>query len=377
MAKTVRIPSRLYHKLYSNGKVDGDRLIAVFCMLKAGRDGEKRYMAHKSANGKFVGGYSLLRKQTNLSIATLQKYVPILEQEGLVTFHKNGNVHILGNNKTKASFNMKLVPIPVGKNLVFTARAVLFVRVYTCAKNQRKEIDRKRIQRELLTQGLTNPSNINEYRKAKKAFEKLGTTEIEITEDVILSNRGYARLKGGLNDSTSRGSYWKSVLLAMKCISSNRRLERISQMSYLEYLTIRKETPELTPNLRYVNGWMCLEQAASLEVLGLPEDFGDEIKIEIIYINGKKRARVTYQGNEVIVKVKGNKVNSKVMYIIKLPKNKFDKYIQNLMDCYPEYIEEHNALPITPNPFPYWNYPRNNKTNFKKLTPPVNYLYTN
>jgi hypothetical protein len=117
--KVARISSKLYFDLYQKG---GDKLIAVYVILKTSRNGEIKYYSHKSKNNKFVGGFSLLRSKTNLTLHSIKKYVPILIDMGLCFIDKNGDFVMIGNEKIKDLYNSrKLVPINIGVNLSETS----------------------------------------------------------------------------------------------------------------------------------------------------------------------------------------------------------------------------------------------------------------
>src|SRR5690606_20070647 len=135
--KVVRINSRLYYDLFSHEN-GGDRLIAFYCILKASRKNDSRFRAFISKNNKLVSGYGLLRAKTNLSLSTIEKYMPILIEKGLCTLEENGDVSLLGNQKTKELYSCeKLVPIVIDENLVKTSLHVLAVRVKSAEDKQK------------------------------------------------------------------------------------------------------------------------------------------------------------------------------------------------------------------------------------------------
>jgi len=137
MSKIVRIPSRLYHSLLLQG---GDRLVAVFCILKSSKGNLPKYYAHTSKNGKSVSGKTLLRKHTGLSIKQLDDYIKNLEVLDVIEFESNGNVRVIGNNASKRLYGGKLVPIETSQSILKTAMHSLSVRIYSQANYQNKQM---------------------------------------------------------------------------------------------------------------------------------------------------------------------------------------------------------------------------------------------
>lgn len=192
--KIARISSKLYFDLFE--REGSDKLIAVFSILKASRTADK-YYSYTSKNNKFVGGYSLLRAKTNLTLHTIQKYVPTLIDMGLISIGDNGDVYVMGGEKIKTLYSSrKLVPIILGKNLNDTADNSLSVRLHAERDEQQRQINKKQYRSELLKQA-SNPTNYKLYKKAQRLLKKLGDEKITIVDTVVLSNQGYALLKNG------------------------------------------------------------------------------------------------------------------------------------------------------------------------------------
>lgn len=258
--KVARINSRLYFDLFERG---GDRLIAVFSILKMSRCSDK-YYSYTAKNNKFVGGYSLLRAKTNLSLHAIKTYVPTLVEMGLISILDNGDVYVLGGEKIKDLYSSrKLVPILIGKNMNSTSDNSLLVRLHSSQLQQQREIEKKQNQSVLLKQ-LSKPTNPKLYKKAVKLSKRLGGKEITIVDDVVLSNQGYAVLKRGVEDNKPMGCYWKRKLIKNGLIMSKRRFIKIKKMKYSEYL----EYISYYPNSRAVfrNGFLCEEAIATLSV---------------------------------------------------------------------------------------------------------------
>ncbi len=262
--KIARISSKLYFDLFE--REGSDKLIAVFSILKASRTADK-YYSYTSKNNKFVGGYSLLRAKTNLTLHTIQKYVPTLIDMGLISIGDNGDVYVMGGEKIKTLYSSrKLVPIILGKNLNDTADNSLSVRLHAERDEQQRQINKKQYRSELLKQA-SNPTNYKLYKKAQRLLKKLGDEKITIVDTVVLSNQGYALLKNGSEDKKSMGGYWKSKLVKKGIIKSERRFKKIQKMSFAEYLNYKSYYP--ANKAVYKGGFLCEEQIASLSPIDL------------------------------------------------------------------------------------------------------------
>jgi len=272
--RITRIPSKLYFDLWSRGndnpKTSGDRMIAVYAMLKSYRDGEIKYSAYKSRNNKTVSGYALLRKKTNLSLNTLKLYVPVLIDMGLCLFDKNGDFVLVGGEKIKELYNSyKLIPIIIGANLIKTSYYSYYVRAHSSERRQRKQIEIKKHRSETIKQG-DNPRTNREYKAACRMYKRF--PEIEITDNVILSNRGYANLKDGSINKTSKGQYWKSKMKLNGFIKSKRRFDLIQRMSLHQYFCL-KEDGGVKNCQTYRYGHLVEETVALLEVVNQVDKF--------------------------------------------------------------------------------------------------------
>lgn len=262
--KIARISSKLYFDLFE--REGSDKLIAVFSILKASRTGDK-YYAYTSKNNKFIGGYSLLRAKTILTLHVIKKYVPVLIDMGLVSILDNGNVYIMGGEKIKTLYSSrKLVPIVIGKNLNDTADNAFIVRTHSAQLQQERQIIKKQNRSELLKQ-LSNPTNYKLYKRAQRLSKRMGGEEITIIDEVVLSNQGYAVLKKGAIDNKPVGCYWKQKLVKKGLIESKRRYTRLKKMSYGEYLGYI----DLFPHSKavYRSGFLCKEEIATLKNIDL------------------------------------------------------------------------------------------------------------
>lgn len=257
----VRIPSKLFYHLSER---NGDTLVSMYSTLKHFKNGDYKYYAYKAKNNKFVSGYSLLRAKTNLSLSVLKKYVPILIDMGLCSFHDNGDFIMLGGEKTKELYDSyKLVPIQIGKNLTVTKLYCIKVKLISAERQQKRQITKKKNQSELLNQ-LTNPKSNKLFKAAKKLEKRLGN-KIEYTDKTILSNQGFSVIVDGEIDNKSKGQYWKSKLISQEIINSERRYEFGEKMAYGAFLQYKK----LYPNNKmvYVKGRIAKELVSGFSVI--------------------------------------------------------------------------------------------------------------
>jgi hypothetical protein len=261
--ETVRIPSMLYFSLSEQG---GVKLISVYATLKAFKNGNIKYYAYTSKNNKFVSGYGLLRNKTNISLPTLKKYVPILIDMGLCSFHSNGDFVMLGGEKVKELYNSyKMIPIKIGENIIKTQYNCLSVKCHSEQRQQLTMISKKTHRRDLLKQ-LSNPTSLKGLKSAKRVEAKFGK-KIEIIDNVVMSNQGFAFLKDGTENNKSKGSYWKSRLVKNGIIKSTRRYELGKKMSYGAYLEYKKLF--FYKGMTYSNGRLAEELVSGFSAVDL------------------------------------------------------------------------------------------------------------
>jgi hypothetical protein len=254
----VRLPSKLYRHLFTEG---GDKLIAVYCILKNSRENQDKYYAYKARNNRHVSGFSLLRSKTNLSLTVIKKYVPVLISMGLCCINEVGDVCVLGNNKSNALYgDKKIVPVRIGKNLTETSYNTMSVRLHSEERQQKYQIGNKTHRRDLIKQ-MDDPNSLKELQQARRIVKKHGS-EIKITECVVLSNQGFAKLKDGTVNNKQKGAYWKKKLKQNGIVTSQRRFNRIKKMSFSEY-RLYKQYAVCSPNTTYKYGWLVEETISS------------------------------------------------------------------------------------------------------------------
>lgn len=259
---TVRIASMLYYDF--SGRENSDKLTAVYCTLKHFKNSEIKYYAYTAKNNKLVSGYSLLRKQTNLPITALKKYVPVLIDMGLCSFHSNGDFVMLGGEKVKELYSCKkLIPITIGKNIIETTGNCYFVKVISANKQQQNQIRIKQ-NRSVLLSNKSNPKNNKEYKAACRIEKKYGS-EIKINDKTVLSNAGFGLLKTGKQDKKSSGSYWKRKLVKSNLIKTTRQYILGEKMPYTTYLQYKKLYGY--NGLTYIKGRIAQETVSEFSVI--------------------------------------------------------------------------------------------------------------
>lgn len=290
----VRIPSMLFYTLSQKG---GEKLTSVYVTLKHFKNSEIKYYAYTAKNNKFVSGYSLLRKKTNISLPTLKKYVPILVDMGLCSFHENGDFIMLGGEKTKELYNsFKMVPIKIGANIIKTQYNCLSVKCHSEERQQLTMISNKKHRRDLLKQ-LSNPTSFKGLKAAKKIVKKYGE-DFSIIDNVVMSNQGFAFLKDGSEDNKSKGSYWKSRLVKNGIIKSTRRYELGEKMSYEAYLQYKKLF--FFNGMTYVKGRIATELVSGFSPIDLVSKKENTVFIPTPIINNEVIKPLSYLSFDMV-----------------------------------------------------------------------------
>lgn len=270
MQQVYRIPSKLYSDLWRTGNstpsISGDKLIAIYSLLKKSRNKEVKYYAYKAKNNKTVSDYALLRAKTNISLSTLKKYVPVLIEKGLCFFDVNGDFVLIGNRKLNDKYGHKLLPIVLGKNVIETSYNVISIRIFSSEKKQKTAIEHKKTRSELYDRR-DNPRNLKEYKKIKKLI-KNGYEDSPINEKISLSVQGFAKLKDGEAGNKSKGCYWKSKLKSRGIVKTKRVFDKISKMTYSQFLLL-KNSGTLERGITYFNGYMVREEVSTFSPTNL------------------------------------------------------------------------------------------------------------
>lgn len=293
MKRIFRIASKLYFDLWTKGNelpgLSGDKLIAVYSILKFYRDNGIKYYSYKSKNNKKISGYSLLRAKTNLSLHAIDKYVPVLIEMGLCFIDNNGDFVLLGNQKTKDLYNSyKLVPIEIGKNVTDTATNVMLVRVHAKQLEEQKQYRKKLTRSEIISQGI-DPKTYAQLKATKAMSKRFG--EFTLNEKTVLSVHGFAVLKHGAENNIknlkSSGSYWKNKLKKKGLITTERQFNKIEKMSYDYYLQLRKSRM-IDNNQLYRKGYLVEETVSTFSTFNIIKEVISaerEVKVKNDYKN--------------------------------------------------------------------------------------------
>jgi len=273
MNKIFRLPSKLFFDLWTRGNethgLTGTKLIAVYSILKCSRENEVKYYSYKSKNNKIISGYALLRAKTNLSLHTIEKYVPVLCDMGLCFIDSNGDFVLLGNQKVKELYSSydKIIPIKIGKNLTDTAHNVLSVISHAKERQQQKQYKKKLTRSENQKQG-AYPRNNN---AGKSAFKRSGEV-FKLNEKTVLSVKGFAALVHGkennIKNLKSSGCYWKRILKSKGIVKTKRQFENIQKMSHGQYLQL-KNLGLLDYNQTYKGGYLVAETISTFSAIDL------------------------------------------------------------------------------------------------------------
>lgn len=278
--KIVRIPSKLYSSLFNEG---GDALLSVYSTLKADKAGEIKFKSFKSKNNKFVGGYSLLRHKTNISLATLKKYVPVLVNMGLIRFESKGDVSMLGNNKLKKSFGTKMIPVAVSEKLIETRYNCVSVRLHSAMKNQERRIERKKNLSELLSSDESQVKTLKKLKQIKRAKRKYSLEDLAITDQTVLSLQGFALLKCGEKDNKTKGAYWKRKLKQKGILATSRQFKLVEGMGmpYSQYSYLRAQGA-FPKNTIYKYGGASEELISSFTSINIVDIFNNYSSLNIL-----------------------------------------------------------------------------------------------
>jgi len=259
MKQRVFISNAEYRAMNTLKNIDSDRLIAMFCHLRAAKDGRRRFAPIKTQQNKTVKHYRLLIKETNLSRASLDKYLPILIELGFVKLDSDGGVTLRGYN---ASIEALRGTVRIAKRLVVaiedkyahTALNVAYIRVHTNIQKQKNKIDKKETQKLLIKQSLLEDKfkcsilSKSSREAADALIKKWGSYDKFISsycEETILSLNAYGRIKTNdkerILETKNRGAYFKKKLAKKQLIISYERAEQVldTPMIYSDYISSR------------------------------------------------------------------------------------------------------------------------------------------
>lgn len=174
---------------------------------------------------------------------------------GFVILENNGNVSILGNNKLKkldTRNNTKLVPIKVFDKYKKTELYSYYVRIHSNEKSQKKMIGKKLQRSEIIKKSPSTYIEKENYNRVVKSFGR----EIDLTENVMISNTYFSEIKGSNKPISVRsGNYLKNKLCDEGVLFKKRHFKRIEKMTYTQF----KKRNVKKKCITYFNGYMVKE----------------------------------------------------------------------------------------------------------------------
>lgn len=244
--KRVYINNAEYNLIFNSFGVDTDKLCSVFIFLRGSKNGERRY----NPIGK-LKHFGLLKSKTTLSRHAIETYVPKLIELGLITLNSDGGVSVISTTRSFRLFGGNcsrqiLIPIQMCQSYIKTSIQVGFVRVKTNIKNQKKQIDKKETQKQLLKKYVYQSKNMHlnilskkEMKACEKIIARFGSVNEFLSmycEETILSQQGFANLNKNVD-----GRYFKKQLVGNGFIETQIRTETlISNISYKKYLSLKE-----------------------------------------------------------------------------------------------------------------------------------------
>lgn len=255
MPKITHINSKLYNELFLEG---GDNLIAVYAMLKSGKNGGiKIYKEDRNI-------YHTLKSKTTLSVTTLRKYIKVLIAMGLCHFDLAGNFVLAGNNKINKEYKkrkIKLIRIEIG-TYQQTKLNSFVVRLKTMQILQEKAIQRKSKQKQIKARDDKGYYLTPQERKFLNFCEKKEVFDGYYNANISLSNYGFSKLKHGATKSKGSGEYWKRKLVKNNIIETKREFQFLRKASYEDYRKMRWDNKSLV----YSNGSIYIELVSSFRI---------------------------------------------------------------------------------------------------------------
>lgn len=166
--KKVCLTNIEYDFLFCEG---GDGLIALFATLRANKPKEVIKKVGKK------GPVALMKDVTGLSRTAIDKYLPQLQEAGLLQIHQNGNIAIRSRRWSDKNLprlgRRKLIPIQVHEKFTDTKICVAYVRVHSRLRKQERQIGKKAKRIEVL-EACSRKKRLSksDYRLWKKLYRK-------------------------------------------------------------------------------------------------------------------------------------------------------------------------------------------------------------
>jgi len=229
--KRVHLTNIEYDFLHLEG---GDGLIAFLATLRANKPMEVIKKVGKKAP------VALLQDVTGLSRTTVEKYLPTLQDLGLVSIHPNGNIAIRSRRWSKRNLpkldKVKLIPIQVHEKFTDTKICVAYVRVHSRLRKQERQIGKKAKRIEVLEACSRNKRlSRSDYRLWKKLYRKgitLRGLKDKYRSTGTISNLSFHKI---LKDSDlasecniNSGKNFKSKLIELGLVKQ----ERVFKLAY-------------------------------------------------------------------------------------------------------------------------------------------------
>lgn len=228
MKSHIILSNTEYQQLYLYGS---DKDAAVFCHLRAFKDGKRRYSASKHPIRQ-------LSSITGISYNVLKRSVDLLSHLNLLRINSDGGITI---NSTKRSNRLfkgivkteKIIKIKIHSSFLQTATEIAFVRVNNNLLLQKKRINKKLKQKEQLNVYNWHKNHpekyvsLKQYKAGEALMSKLKSLQAfseTICEKTILSYKGFSKLVNKQN--VHNGKYFKTKLLSLNKIRSERRYEK-------------------------------------------------------------------------------------------------------------------------------------------------------
>ncbi|MEO0508140.1 MAG: hypothetical protein AAF090_18435 [Bacteroidota bacterium] len=213
-----------YDFLYNEG---GDNLISFFATLRF----HKKGIVIKRIGKKGVA--ATIGSATGLSRTSIERYLSVLIDTGLVMIHPNGNIAVRGRKWSYKNLprqkRLKLLPITIYKKFTDTKVSSRFVRVHSNIKSQNTQIEKKCKRIKLLEELNSGRTKKLSELKLAKQLEKDGFTVSNLLEsrsNSTLSNLGFDKLiRQSENKNTkSAGKYHKNKMLKAERIQQKRNI---------------------------------------------------------------------------------------------------------------------------------------------------------
>jgi len=268
-------------------RTGGETLVAVYCTLKKARGSKEKFVAYRTGrNNKLRKHYTLLQKESGLSLATLKVNIPLLMKQGLLTFESNGDVVFEGNKTIKKKYGYKLIPIAISKKLTDTKVYVKYVLFHSAMRKQQLRHTRKREQRELLNkvlslQATVTPAELAAFKKMYKKKNDIKPEDVELLNSLVVSNGLLHDTLAKATDKARKATIQAGYRLKKRyknfgLIETKRRYVALSdkRISRKLFLATREALcEEFGFFVHWRRGWVCKEVSNEVKINQTELDF--------------------------------------------------------------------------------------------------------